>query len=526
MKNRLLVTIALLMCLFFKANSQTESDGFKALANENFVTAKNIFGALANATPAEPTKWYNYGEALFANEQIDSAIIAFSKGINLQPKSATNYAGLGKCYLLQGKMEDAKRNLDKALDLVSGKDAVVPVLVGLAYISADKHNNADKAIEILTKSIGYNVKNSKAYEAVGDAYLVKNDGGNAMTNYEAALEKDKLNKTALLKMGRLYDRAKNYDLAIAQYKSALVIDGTFAPAHKEIADLYFRAKQFDNAKKEFDEYLKYAEDNLDNKIRYVKFLYKAKSFENCASAITTLIPKDPKNHVLYRLQGYSYVEMDNNIEAEKSMEQFFTIAKGDKILPSDYTTYAKVLQKNGKDSLSILFMKKAIEADPENSGEFYSEIMKIAFKQKKYEAVVKQYEENAAKNIKCDVNGNYLAARSYYVLAQWVKADSANAKITQLAPNSPSGWVGRAQCNAQLDPESTQGLAKPYYEKYLEKVKMDDPKNKTNIIQAYSYLGYYAYIQKDNVMAKSFFEKILVIDPSNEKAVEFIKSVK
>ncbi len=76
-----------------------------------------------------------------------------------------------------------------------------------------------------------------------------------------------------------------------------------------------------------------------------------------------------------------------------------------------------------------------------------------------------------------------------------------------------------------MDPESEQGLAKPYYEKTIEvilaKPEQDDSDKKV-LVEAYSYLSYYYYLQydkskkaEDKANVKSYAEKVLQIDPEN-----------
>jgi tetratricopeptide (TPR) repeat protein len=223
--------------------------------------------------------------------------------------------------------------------------------------------------------------------------------------------------------------------------------------------------------------------------------------------------------------GYSYVELDKAAEAQTALSSYFQKVPADKIFPSDYVYFAKALVKTGSDSLAIVNMRKAMELDKSNT-DFVKDIFTIYFKQKNYQKVTVEFEQQTAAGYKPDVNSYFLVARSYYQQKDFIKSDSMNKMITILAPISPSGWIGRAQSNVQLDPESTQGLAKPYFEKYLELVKVEDPKNKNNIIQAYSYLGYYSFLQKDNTATKSWFEKVLAIDPENQQAKDVLAGLK
>lgn len=78
--------------------------------------------------------------------------------------------------------------------------------------------------------------------------------------------------------------------------------------------------------------------------------------------------------------------------------------------------------------------------------------------------------------------------------------------------------IMRARINSQLDPETTQGLAKPYYEQYIELAKKENPDNPKLLIEPYSYLGYYYFVKEDKANSDACWKKILEIDPTNATA--------
>ncbi|MCK7525612.1 MAG: hypothetical protein MZV64_52415 [Ignavibacteriales bacterium] len=79
---------------------------------------------------------------------------------------------------------------------------------------------------------------------------------------------------------------------------------------------------------------------------------------------------------------------------------------------------------------------------------------------------------------------------------------------------------------ANFDPESENGLAKPFYEKFIELAKRDQEKFKKELIESYSYLGYYYYLQQDNQKSKAVWQEVLLIEPDNKQATEVIKQLK
>jgi len=111
------------------------------------------------------------------------------------------------------------------------------------------------------------------------------------------------------------------------------------------------------------------------------------------------------------------------------------------------------------------------------------------------------------------------------------KADSLFAQVIALDPTSYRGYIWRARTNSSLDPETTQGLAKPYYEQTIAVVEAKaDPRYNPVIIECSRYLGYFYYVNKDNAQSKVYWNKILTIDPKNDIALKAIdgldKSIK
>ena len=63
-------------------------------------------------------------------------------------------------------------------------------------------------------------------------------------------------------------------------------------------------------------------------------------------------------------------------------------------------------------------------------------------------------------------------------IAALKKADEVYGMLGEKYPtNLLYATIMRARINSQLDPETTQGLAKPYYEQYIELAKKENPDN-------------------------------------------------
>mgnify|MGYP002131462864 CR=1 FL=1 len=106
-----------------------------------------------------------------------------------------------------------------------------------------------------------------------------------------------------------------------------------------------------------------------------------------------------------------------------------------------------------------------------------------------------------------------------------LKADSTFKSMSVKFPDHYLGYLSSARTNSALDPETTEGLAKPYYEKALEVMLPSQNERKAEILECYRYLGYYYYVKNELVQSKTFWNKVLEIDPTDAVSLQVIKSI-
>jgi tetratricopeptide (TPR) repeat protein len=239
--------------------------------------------------------------------------------------------------------------------------------------------------------------------------------------------------------------------------------------------------------------------------------------------------------------GYSFLELKNYTEAKSYMDIYFANQAVKNQDASDYINYSKICMGLGQDSLGIVYLEKAIELFPDYT-EGYNEIATIytnkaiAAKGKENEALrVKLYSKAAdwyeKKMVKLGENptDNFYLASSYFRAQNYVKADSTFRKCTDRYPES---WflIGRCEqkidvYNSTLTGEPAKGLAKPYYEKGIILVgehSENIEKNKKYLLEAYEVLAGIYLISEDYNCSKSACNKMLLLEPGNKKASEFL----
>ena len=127
-------------------------------------------------------------------------------------------------------------------------------------------------------------------------------------------------------------------------------------------------------------------------------------------------------------------------------------------------------------------------------------------------------------------NDYYILGKLYYNLHEWQKADSTFSINISLDPGNIKGYLWKAYSLVNQDPDSKKGLAKSTFEMLIEKAMTDSTKNSKDLKEAYSYLSYYYLLQyiktknrNDGVTSKGYCEKVLAIEPTDEKAKTTLK---
>jgi hypothetical protein len=225
----------------------------------------------------------------------------------------------------------------------------------------------------------------------------------------------------------------------------------------------------------------------------------------------------------------------------------------DKIIFTDYEYYGKLLSRNGEDSLAVQALNKALSMDS-TKVYLYEDVAKSYEKLKNYNQAVLSYNKLIVntKNVSPGIYFNKGLALNFLasdtsisqdtlkVRNYLLEADDAFGSVCSLSPNSHLGFLYRARMQSKFDPESTAGLAKPYYENALTiiEAKNDSVKYKNEILEIYRYLGYYYYLQylsekeaKNTQLSAShkkssiqYWQMILAYEPKDKIALQALKA--
>ncbi len=515
----ILILLPLLLSLE-NAASQTIQDAMDALRYEHPEKAKSILLKTLAANPADAEANYRLGNLYYSMGKRDSASYYFQKGINPNDKVNYNFAGLGKLALDDKNETLAQEYFSKLISNGKSRDPKAYTLVADAYFNS-KLKDVKRGLEMAEKATSLDIKNVEAQLLKAQIYQAVPDAGKAVTSYEYAIEADPRLAYAYMKIGQIYMSAKNYELAHQHLLKGNEVNPEFIPMYRELAEFNFYAKNYHEAVNLQKKYIDKAGQTVDNLTKYAKYLFMNKDYDNTVKVIKTIMQQDSSDVIMSRLIGYSAFEEGKYAEGLDFMKNFFDKADTSKVIGSDYAYYGKLLAKNGKDSLAVVFLARAIAMEPENADLYYDLAMAF-YSQKKYVESAAVMEKMLMHKTATSQD-YYQLGKAYYYGQDFAHADTAFMKVTEMQPSAPVGYLWRARCNSQLDPESDKGLALPYYQKFVE-LATDAVKYKDDLVQAYSYFGYYYAVIKDDMKeGEKAWKKVKELDPQNEKAKEFFK---
>lgn len=517
--------LALVMLVSVAASAQQDPEVAKALRLIELDKPSQAISTLEKAitsNPAPAPLYYYLGYAQIKNGEREKAKATFTKGIAADEKQALNYVGKGLIALQEKQATDAKALFDKALALTKSKDVTVLQAISEAYLGSNQ--TAKDAMPLLEKAKKLDEKNAMTEVLLGDAFLGVNNGGSAVSAYERAARLDPKIALPHYKIGLVYLRSKNVPVAEEAFNKAIAIDPEYTLAYKELGELYYLAKDGAKAVKNYEVYMAHSEKAEQNRTRYAFFIFMSKDFARANKEFAAIVAKPDVPPIALKYYAASLFESGNLEESQKAFDRYFSV-QNENAEASEFAYYGKLLQKTGKDSLAVVNFQKSLEIEP-NQPEIRELAAETLFKLKRYNDAIPQYRALIPLRTKPSPKDYFNLGRAFYLTEQYAPADSAFTKLIEIQPNLPASYLWDARAKAGLDPESEAGLAKPVYELLIEKsLAVPEKSNKKDLMEAYSYLGYYYFLKSDRKQSKANWEKVLAIDPNDVKATEAIKAL-
>lgn len=494
---------------------------------ERYESAKRILAPLAGSNPVAN---YYLGLAELNLGNVEAAKTTFAK----YPDNNANISGTIRIAFLNGDQAGAMQMANNLADKARRKD-VEPYKYAadaVAYgVSQSKGGDIQKAIEWYKKA-AENADNSELRIAMGDAYkLLSSGGGEAMNNYEKAVEKDANNSLAYSRIGKLWYEAKNYKLALENYEKAKNADTENPLPYCELADAYSYVGNYDLSKQNLEKCLNLSDRTLEDQKKYMNVLYLSKDYAGAAAKAQELMGKGMNDPRIAGLLGFSQLELKDSANALKNARVFITQTDPKKIYPVDYRNYGKIfLMNNMPDSADYYFAKATTVDTSANKSDAYranAELIREArdweLSAKWYKKLITEYPQDA------QAIDYFYYGVTYYYAHHYDEASKAFEEMETKFPDQPSATYWRGRAAAAIDSDAKNGNAVPHYEKWLGLQTEGLKRSNSDLMQAYQYLAIYYYNKENFTESEKYIAEIEKLDAENALAKqlrEIIKSQK
>lgn len=430
------------------------------------------------------------------------------------------------------KLIKAKDNGDAIKDIFKANKKNADVLLGMgrAYLEINDTANAAKYANL---ALARNKKMAKAYILLGDIAVMQDDGGKAAEWYQQAKYFDPKDPAGYFKYANIL-RGRSPEEAVSNLEELRVQRPDIA-VDALAARIYYSSNKMQKSVDCYNKVADKAQLEDEDITNYATATWMLQHRDKSLEIAKYGLSKNPRKAAWNRLAFYNLTDMNQNEEALKYADALFNNSDSVKISGFDYTYYGTALKNAKQFDKAIEMFQNAANANKDNK-----EQMNIARKnladtyaaKEDYENAIKFYNEYLS-NIEKPSAFDYAGLGTIYQkqassltgdaqVAALKNADGVYAKLAEVHPSQIDfANFMRARINSSLDPETTEGLAKPFYEALATSLAANTNRDNTDnirLVEAYRYLGYYYLVKNDKANADIYWNKVLEIDPENETA--------
>ncbi len=522
-KSAIIIAFAALFTI--QAMAQSIQEGVTNLYAERYQSARSVFEKLTAANPNNTEAVYWLGQTLIAQKDVAGAKALYQKTLAANGNAPWVLVGMGQINLLEGKSADARQQFDAAIAATKGKKSNDPNIlnaVGRAnvqpYTDEKKLGDLDYAIARLNEAAQIAPTNPDIFVNLGNAYRKQHNGGEAVQAYRKAGNF----APALYRTAGIYTSQRNWDAVLENLNASIASDPKFAPAYENLYEYNLNEKRDFNAAKSFgQQYVSNSDPSVENDYILAQTEYVLKNYQNAVSIGNKILQQtnnNPKSPRVYRLLGYSYLELKDTAKACDYSNQFLSKATEDELIANDFILHATSC---GKSDPTIIQsdIARALQMDTIRSHQLtlLSDFIKNARAQQQYnmEGTLMLMTQQLRGTQANPADLFYIGTR-FYAGNDFPKADSVLSIYITAFPDTLQGYYWRGLTRARIDTTMAQGLAVPDFEKTLQLADANKDRFKNQAGQSAYVLAVYSYnVKGDKAAAQAAIARGLAIDPTN-----------
>jgi Flp pilus assembly protein TadD len=340
---RLLRLMYMLMANRLRKDKIHSPDKIGIVDKDRIIRIKWLFKKTIELNPKNDWAYFVLGCLYKREGRLDEARKALKKAIDLNPRDAMVYDSL---YRMDGKLLWPEGLLQKAIELDPENDGVY-VALGLNY---QEQGRLSEAKDSYNKAIKLNPENDMAY--FGSAFVCRREGRffDAEALVKKAIELNPKNDWAYIILGEVYDWTNRGDKTEELFRKAVELNPREDVwAYINLGYLLFWNGRFLEAEKVFKKAIELRPEKDRAYINLGSLLFKGGRFSEAEKVFKKAIELNPDNDTSYRFLASLYRHNDRKELAEEYCRKASKTRSAEycPMAVSNYQKLKEILDKRG-----------------------------------------------------------------------------------------------------------------------------------------------------------------------------------
>jgi len=253
----------------------------------------------------------NLGNSYSDVGDMESALLAFERAVEINPTLSESRANLGNIYLKKGQVAQAINEYQVALD-INPNDAKTHNNLGNAYT---QRGSLGYAVSEYTRSIRLDSNFVDGYKNLALVYSKQERYGRAIAELKKTIVLGMADAGCYSQLGDIYSQMEDHEQAIIQYKKALNIKHDFLDAHNGLAICYSKMGMVEDEILQYNLILAIKPDMLSALVNLGNAYFGQDKYSVAITQYKKAVLLEPNEPMVYYNLGAAYSNNENYKQA-------------------------------------------------------------------------------------------------------------------------------------------------------------------------------------------------------------------